>query len=280
MKFDVDDHPIEQIQEGLLSHKLFVAWLALKDIPEEIPKDLEGIEYFTMETNIEIFLLFLTSAHDAIFNEINQKLRIGLTKPSYYTLEPKLRSLDDDNSILIADYISKYFKRPKLMINKITQEQFVNQSSTRRTDYGLYPSKIFFDGTLESINEFKKWSTQTDVESLEKGHYERYWDFEHSSQWIAIQLRNEIAHGLQLVPFSYHENNKIEKIDFNIYFTYKFKNQSDSFWFEEGNPHQFFVKQFNDLKMFLKEIKPLLPETDELIAVKRPSIEFFRGSSN
>ena len=280
MKFDVDSYTIGEIQEGLLSHKLFVAELALRDIPKEIPKEQDSIEYFTMETNIEIFLLFLTSAHDAIFNEINQKIRTGLTKPSYYDLEPKLKSLDDENAVAIAEHISKYFKRPKLKINLISKEQFDNQSPTKRIDYGLYPSKVFFDKTLESINEFKKWSSQSEIESLEQGYYERYWDFEYSSQWIATQLRNEIAHGLQLIPFSYHENNEIEKINFNISFTYKFKNQSDSFWFEEGNPYQFFGKQFNDMKIFLKKIKPLLPDTDELIAVKRPRIEFFRGSNN
>jgi len=257
-----------------------VAKLALKDIPEEIPKEQFSIEYFTMETNIEIFLLFLTSAHDAIFNEINQKFGTGLIKPSSYDLESKLISLDNENAEKIVEYMTKYFKRPKLTINKITEEQFNDIAHNRRIDYGLYPSKIFFDGSIKSINEFKKWSSQIEVESLKKGYYERYWDFEHSSQWISIQLRNEIAHGLQLIPFLYHENNKIEKINFQIEFTYKFKNQSDSFWFEEENPNQFFGKQFNDMEMFVKEIKPLLPETDELIAVKRPSIEFYRNSNN
>lgn len=280
MKFNIDVSNIGEIQEGLLSHKLFVAELALKDIPEEIPKEKESVEYFSMETNIEIFLLFLTSAHDAIFNEIDQKIGTGLMKPSYYTLEPKLRSLKEKNTVAIAECISKYFKRPKLMINKISKEEFDNTSHTRRIDYGLYPSKIFFDNTKEAINEFKKWSSHIEMESLEQGYYERYWDFEHSSQWISTQLRNEIAHGLQLIPFSYHKNNEIEKINLNINFTYKFKNQTDSFWFEEENPHQFFGKQFNDMKTFLKEITPSLPKTDELVAVKRPSIEFFCGSGS
>jgi len=278
MKFEIESGDITKIQIELLSHKLFVAQLALKDIPEKIPSDQASTEYFSMETNIEIFLLFLTSAHDAIFNEINQKFGTGLDKPSYYNLEPKLKSLDDENARKISVLISKYFKRPKLQINKITKEQFDEKTATKRIDYGLYPSKIFFDRSPESINELTKWSSQVQVETLEYGYYERYWNFEHSSQWIASQLRNEIAHGLQMIPFSYHENNKVEKTNFVIEFTYKFKNQHDSFWFEEGMPFQFFNNQFEDMIKFVAEVKKFLPETDELIAVKRPSIEFIRAS--
>lgn len=280
VRFDIGNNDIGKIQEELLSHKLFVAGLALKDIPKEIPKNTKSEEYFAMETNIEIFLLFLTSSHDAIFNEINHKFGIGLVKPSFYDLESKLKSLDDGNAKKIAELISKYFKRPKLEINKITKEQFDDKTSPRRIDYGLYPSKIFFDGSVESINELKKWSSQVKVEMLDNGHYERYWNFESSSQWISTQLRNEIAHGLQLIPFSHHENNRVEKITFVIEFTYKFRDQYDSFWFEEENPCAFFSKQFDDMEKFVRDVKKFLPETDELIAVRRPSIEFFRASND
>lgn len=280
MKFDIDERDIGKIHENLLQHKLFVANLALNDIPHKMPPVQNSKEYFSMETNIEIFLLFLTSAHDAIFNEINQKFGTGLNKPSYYDLETKLDSLDNEKAKNIAKLISQYFKRPKLKIKKISKEQAENNKHTESSTYGLYPSIIEFNGSKESLNELTKWSSQLDISNLEHGYYERYWDYSNSSQWIATQLRNEIAHGLQIIPFSYKDRNKIEKTTFIVSFTYSDRSNTDEFWFEEENPYNFFLNQFEQMNEFELAVRENLPEIDEQIFVKRPSIEFIRGTKD
>jgi len=259
MELDFSGINIDNIISDPIQYKLFIAEQALKEILKIMPLE-NNTEYINTETSVEIFLLFLTSAHDGFFDEINQKMKLHLENPGHHNITLKLETMDT-NAKKIAKEIRKYFSSPELHIQKISNERAENIRKYEDTSFGIMNRLIEFNRTASGMAELYMWNAKLDdnAKDLEVGIYERYWNRENSSQWIPKQLRNEIAHG-RFVMSSHKKNldNNYEERTMIVRFVHKDGKNSRIFWFDVKNINDFFSKQLEKMKTFVDTIRDIL----------------------
>jgi len=262
MLLDYSSVKITDLIGDPIKYKLFIAEQSLKNIPEMMPLTNNGEEYLDAETNVEIFLLFLTSAHDGFFDEINQKMGLNLENPGHHNMTPKLEAMDE-NAKNIAKEIRKYFSRPKLHIQKLSEQRADYIRKYEDTSFGIMNRLIEFNRDASGVAELHQWNAKLDdnTKDHEIGTYERYWNRENSSQWIPKQLRNEIAHG-RFVMSSHKQNltYDTEERTMIVRFVHKDGNNSRQFWFDVKNVNGFFTKQFEKMNSFVNDVRVLLPQ--------------------
>lgn len=260
MKLDFSSVRITDLINDPIQYKLFIAEQSLDEIPEIMPLENDSEEYLRAETNIEIFLLFLTSAHDGFFHEINQKMQLNLDTSGHHNITPKLETMNK-NAKDIAKEIRKYFSSPELRVQKLSQQRAADIRKYEDTSFGIMSRLIEFNDVATGLAELHMWDAKLDdnAKNFDAGTYERYWNRENSSQWIAKQLRNEIAHGRFVIYTSKHNlDDDTRERTMTVRFIHKVGRNSRQFWFDVKNVHGFFSKQLEKMQFFVKDVRKLL----------------------
>lgn len=217
--------------------KLYCAEYFLKKIPSTLLLT-DKAKYFETQLFIESFLFFIVASLDALYDEINKKLNLGIN--NYYLtkcLEDRLSKSTSNTARSILVELQRHTQPPKHNPPKQVTEQYAHDHARKYLDDSW---------GLDYWERFEK---------IKKGlFYEHTWNRKHSSLWELRTLRNQIAHGSLIKPSSEMGGKNRSAISLHLVKN-AIKPYDMHFIF---NPNQYFLKRFNNTKNLIKNIKQIL----------------------
>lgn len=245
-------------------YKKYVAESLLEQISSSIPVNRSGFDYMLLETQVESFLFFIVSVHDAVFAKMNEKLQLNLEQIDLANMYQFKRGSKMNSDI--ANILNHYFVQPTFRIRKITPKRAADLRTTGNS-FGIMDRIVEYGGTVEGLANLHRWHPKIDKSamSLTNGFYERYWNVENSWLWLVRKMRDEITHGRLIMSLGYNGPSIQSHSTYLLRFVHHIVNEhgksksSRLFWLEIENPRQFFRKVFQKTNRFIAESQKIMP---------------------
>lgn len=216
--------------------KIFCVEYFLQKIPQRFPQDQEFPSRLEAEIFIEAILFFGVAALDALYDEINKKLQLGID--NYYLtrdLESKLQTTQSEKHALILAELQKYNQKPTHTERIVTRE------------YSHEYAKKYLNDNW-GLDYWERFENRNGT------FYEHVWNREYSSLWELRKLRNQITHGSVIKRSGEFGGKNRSAVTVHLV---KEAHEGREMHFV-FNPHEYFENSLNDIKKLVESIRAIL----------------------